>query len=82
MVYRRTLTIGVAVAGGLAAFLAAGYWAFFAGSPRSTERLVEAPKQPPQLYCVFIRFTGEPRLEFLFDIDQTESKVRFELLHR
>jgi hypothetical protein len=81
MASRRTLTIGVAVAGALATLLVAGYWAFYASPPPSNERLVEAPQGAPQLYCVLIRYSGEPRLEFLFDISQVGSELRFEQLY-
>ena len=49
--------------------------------PQSEERLVEAPKEPPQLHCVLIRFTGEPRLSFLFDISQVGNELRFDQLY-
>jgi hypothetical protein len=77
---RRTLTIGAAVAGVLA-LLVAGYWAIYASQPQSEERLVEAAKEPPQLHCVLIRFTGEPRLSFLFDISQVGNELRFDQLY-
>jgi hypothetical protein len=77
---RRSLTIGVAVAGVLA-LLVAGYWAIYASQPQSEERLVEAAKEPPQLHCVLIRFTGEPRLSFLFDISQVGNELRFDQLY-
>jgi len=54
---RRTLTIGVAVAG-ILAVLVAGYWALYARPPQSKEMLAEASKEPPQLHCVLIRYTG------------------------
>ena len=77
---RRSLIIGVAVAGVLA-LLGAGYWAIYASQPQSEERLVEAPKEPPQLHCVLIQFTGEPRLSFLFDISQVGNELRFDQLY-
>ena len=77
---RRSLTIGAAVAGVLA-LLVAGYWAIYASQPQSEEGLVEAPKEPPQLHCVLIRFTGEPRLSFLFDISQVGNELRFDQLY-
>ncbi len=77
---RRTLTIGAAAAVGVAALLAACYWAIYGASPRATEALVEAPKEPPRIYCVLIRMTGEPRLEFLFDISRTGTEPHFEQL--
>ena len=77
---RRTLTIGAAVAGVLA-LLVAGYWAIYASQPQPEERLVEAAKEPPQLHCVLIRFTGEPRLSFLFDISQVGNELRFDQLY-
>lgn len=80
MASRRTLTIGVAVAGVLA-LLVAGYWAIYASPPQSNERLVEAPKDPPQLHCVLIWLTGEPRLSFLFDISRVGSELRFDQLY-
>ena len=78
MASRRTLTIGIAVAGVLAALLAAGYWAIYASRPQSNERLAEAPQEPPQLYCMFIRYTGQPRLEFLFNIIQAGRELHFD----
>ena len=77
---RRTLTIGVTVAG-ILALLVAGYWALYARPPQSKERLAEAPKGPPQLHCVLIRYTGEPRLSFLFDISQVGNELRFDQLY-
>lgn len=78
----RTLTLGVACAGALAALLAAGYWALHAGPPPpSTERLGEAPKGPPQLYCMLIRLTGEPRLELLFNISRVGGQPHYEQVH-
>ena len=77
---RRTLTIGVAVAG-ILALLVAGYWALYARPPQSKERLAEAPKEPPQLHCVLIRYTGEPRLSFLFDISQVGNELHFDQLY-
>lgn len=74
------MTIGAAVAGVLA-LLVAGYWAIYASQPQSEEGLVEAPKEPPQLHCVLIRFTGEPRLSFLFDISQVGNELRFDQLY-
>jgi hypothetical protein len=81
MASRRTLTIGVAVAGVLAALLVAGYWAIYAGPPQSTERLAEAPKAPPQLYCMLIRYSGQPGLEFLFNISQVGPELHFEQIY-
>jgi hypothetical protein len=81
MASRRTLTLGVAVAGVLAALLAAGYWTLYADPPQSTERLADAPKGPPQLYCMFIRFTGEPRLELLFNIGHAGGELQFEQVY-
>ena len=43
--------------------------------------LAEAPKGPPQLHCVLIRYTGEPRLSFLFDISQVGNELRFDQLY-
>jgi hypothetical protein len=80
MASRRTLSIGIAAVI-LAALLVAGYWTIHAGPPQSNERLVEAPKGPPQLYCMFIRLSGEPRLEFLFDISQVETDIHFDQLY-
>lgn len=77
---RRTLPIGVAVAGVLA-LLVAGYWAIYANRPQPKERLAEAPKESPQLHCVLIWLTGEPRLSFLFDISRVGSELRFDQLH-
>jgi hypothetical protein len=81
MALRRVLTI-VAVAGVVAALLAGAYWALNASSPQPNEdRLVAAVAEPPQLYCMIIRFTGEPRLEFLFDIERAGSELQFEQLY-
>ena len=81
MALRRVLTI-VAVAGVVAALLAGAYWALDASSPQPNEdRLVAAVAEPPQLYCMIIRFTGEPRLEFLFDIERAGSELQFEQLY-
>ena len=77
---RRSLTIGAAVAGVLA-LLVAGYWALYARPPQSKETLAEASKEPPQLHCVLIRYTGEPRLSFLFDISQVGNELRFDQLY-
>lgn len=78
MAYGRTLSIGVAVAGVLVA-LVAGYWALYA-SPPENERIAEAPQESPRLYCVLIQYTGQPRLEFLFDIGRAGSELHFEQL--
>ena len=77
---RRTLIIGVAVAGVLA-LLVAGYWAIYASPPQSKESLVEAPNEPPQLHCVLIWLTGEPRLSFLFDISRVGNELHFDQLY-
>ena len=50
MASRRTLTIGVAVVGVVAALLAAAYWAIYAGPPQSTERLAEAPANKKTIF--------------------------------
>jgi hypothetical protein len=77
---RRTLTTGVAVAG-ILALVVAGSWAMNANLFQSKERLVEASQEPPQLHCVLIRLTGEPRLSFLFNIGGAGSDLRFEQLY-
>ena len=47
----------------------------------SEGKLAEAPKGPPQLHCVLIRYTGEPRLSFLFDISQVGNELHFDQLY-
>jgi len=67
-----------AVVGVLVALLTVWYLAIYAKQPAPEQKLVEAPKQPPQLYCVLIRVTGEPRLEFLFNISQVGNEFHFD----
>lgn len=79
---RQTLTLGVAVAGVVvAALLVAAYWAIYAGPPQSIERLAEAPAEPPRLYCVLIRYTGQPGLEFLFNISRVGTELHYEQIY-
>ncbi|MGK2922111.1 MAG: hypothetical protein ACSLE4_04900 [Methyloceanibacter sp.] len=58
----------------------AGDWAIDASPPQPDKKLVEAPKEP-QLHCLLIGYTGEPRLAVLFDIRQVGSELRYEQLH-
>ncbi len=58
----------------------AGDWAIDASPPQPDKKLVEAPKEP-QLHCLLIGYTGEPRLAVLFDIRQVGSGLRYEQLH-
>ena len=86
MASRRTLTIGVALAGVVAALLVAGYWMIGswmigASPPQPAETRAEAPTEHPQLHCLLIGYTGEPRLAVLFDIRQAGSELRYEQLH-
>jgi len=74
----RALTIGLAIAGALATLVVAGYWAIRATQPQSDEKRVEVPEEPPQLHCVMIGYTGEPRLAFLLDISRVGSDLHFE----
>lgn len=78
MISTRTLTIAVIAGCVLMGLLAAGYWATHGGAPRVEDRLAEAPKGPPQLRCVLIGYTGQPRLEFLFDINRAGGELRFD----
>jgi len=77
----RTLTIGIAVAGILAALVVAAYWAIYSRPPQSNERLAETPQGPPQLHCMFIRFSAEPRLEVVFDISRVGSELHFDQIY-
>jgi hypothetical protein len=80
MTSRRTLTIGAAVAGVLAALLVAGSWMIGASPPPPAETRAEAPAEHPQHHCLLIGYTGEPRLARLFDIHQAGSARRYEQL--
>lgn len=76
MASKTTKTTG-AVVGVLAALFTVWYLAIHS-KPQPEQKLVEAPKQPPQLYCMLIRLTGEPRLEFLFNLSQAGPEVHFD----
>src|SRR5690554_3301825 len=89
MASRRTLTIGVGIAGviALAGILAAllvtgswmaGSWMTEASPPPPAEKRAEAPAEHPQLHCLLIGYTGEPRLALLFDIRQVGNALRYE----
>jgi hypothetical protein len=86
---RRTVTISVAIAGviALAGILAAllmtgpwmaGSWMIGASPPQPAETRAEAPAEHPQLHCLLIGYTGEPRVALLFDIHQAGSDLRYE----
>ncbi len=89
MASRRTLTIGVATAGviALAGILAAllmtgswitGSWMIDASPPQPAEKRAAAPAEHPQLHCLLIGYTGEPRLALLFDIRPAGNDLRYE----
>ena len=77
---RTVLTVGVVLVG-LAALLAAGYWAIFGSPPQATEERAEAPQGPPQLECVFIGFTGTPRLAAVFNLSRDGNQPQFEQIY-
>jgi hypothetical protein len=89
MASRRTVTIGVGIAGGIAlagvvaALLMSGSWMagdgmIDASPPQPAEKRAEAPAEHPQLHCLLIGYTGEPRLALLFDIRQVGGDLRYE----
>ncbi len=72
--------VGVALAAALAALLGAGYWWLYASAPEQS--VAEAPKGPPQLYCIFIQpMSRQPRVEFLFEIKPDGNRLSFDQLY-
>jgi len=58
-----------------------GSWVIDARPPPPAETRAEAPAEHPQLHCLLIGYTGEPRLALLFDIRQAGSALRYEQRH-
>lgn len=75
------------------AILAGTYWAWGALYPGAEDVRVaaesgggvngeDAPKGEPQLYCFFYQFTiHQPRLEFLFNVDEEQGRLHFRQLY-
>lgn len=79
MASRRTLIAGLAMAGAVTALLATAYWAALeTPTPPDPDHVAAAPQKPPQLQCVFIGYTGAPRVVFLFDMSRDGNEPRFE----
>lgn len=78
MASRRTPIVGLAIAGAVTALLATGYWATQEAPTTPNPEHVAAPAAPPQLQCVFIGYTGAPRVAFLFDMTRDGNEPRFE----